>query len=351
MQLKVAVAVLAGYGLLWCQPPGAAIITNPGDAKWTHEARDPAGSESVFLREDMMVVGGVEAVEVERIGGEVVRGRRWPGSRPRPPPRCGSPSSCSDRCRASRCRASPPCSLCPDRCVRPYAPERPPRRAPPCRCRRRPRTRAATGCPSAVDVVVTRPHLLDGPEGKSSHTLAVVVDAADQVRPVQDRAARRVDDRVVERRGEAGVVHAPGQPAGEHDEPGPAAAGEPGVAARAAGAAVTTRGARRRRRRRARPASPRPARAPGQRRRRASSVPPKAASTPPSAPRSTRSSSSAAGIPPNERRQRSCSTPPPVTRSGAPSASTRAAAQPERARVGTGEADARGTRAAGRARR
>lgn len=52
MQLKVAVAVLAGYGLLWCQSPGAAIITNPGDAKWTHEARDPAGSESVFLRED-----------------------------------------------------------------------------------------------------------------------------------------------------------------------------------------------------------------------------------------------------------------------------------------------------------
>ena len=53
MQLKVAVAVLVGYGLVWPQSgPGPAIITNQADAKWTHEARDPAGSESVLLRED-----------------------------------------------------------------------------------------------------------------------------------------------------------------------------------------------------------------------------------------------------------------------------------------------------------
>jgi len=42
------------------QPASQAILTNLDSAKWTHEKGDPAGSQSVLLREDPNS-GGMES--------------------------------------------------------------------------------------------------------------------------------------------------------------------------------------------------------------------------------------------------------------------------------------------------
>ena len=53
MKSKLLLAMLAGLGLLCSQSgPGAAIIANLADAKWTREPGDAPGSEGVMLRED-----------------------------------------------------------------------------------------------------------------------------------------------------------------------------------------------------------------------------------------------------------------------------------------------------------
>lgn len=48
-----------------------AVHVNPADAKWEHEARDPAGAESVTLREDAQT-GGMELL-VHYPGGHVFK--------------------------------------------------------------------------------------------------------------------------------------------------------------------------------------------------------------------------------------------------------------------------------------
>ena len=56
MQLKHAFGalLLIGVPALLSQQAGngSAILVNSGEAKWTHDAGDPPGSESVMLRED-----------------------------------------------------------------------------------------------------------------------------------------------------------------------------------------------------------------------------------------------------------------------------------------------------------
>jgi ChrR Cupin-like domain len=53
MKIKLLLSTLAGMGLLCSQTgPAAAITANLAEAKWTHDAGDPPGSESVLLRED-----------------------------------------------------------------------------------------------------------------------------------------------------------------------------------------------------------------------------------------------------------------------------------------------------------
>jgi hypothetical protein len=64
MKLNRAPALLAAVAcsgtLLWCQSgSNSAVIVNLADAKWTHEAKDPAGSEGLVLREDPLT-GGME---------------------------------------------------------------------------------------------------------------------------------------------------------------------------------------------------------------------------------------------------------------------------------------------------
>jgi quercetin dioxygenase-like cupin family protein len=53
MLRKLIFTALMGVCLLVCQSPtGTAILANQADAKWAHDAGDPPGSESVFLRQD-----------------------------------------------------------------------------------------------------------------------------------------------------------------------------------------------------------------------------------------------------------------------------------------------------------
>ena len=52
---SVAALLLGAFACLSEQ----AVIVNPANAKWTHEANDPPGAESVLLREDPRS-GGVE---------------------------------------------------------------------------------------------------------------------------------------------------------------------------------------------------------------------------------------------------------------------------------------------------
>jgi quercetin dioxygenase-like cupin family protein len=60
MKLRLALFVVAGMELLLSQSgPSTAVVFNQADAKWTHEAGDAPGSESVLLREDPQT-GGME---------------------------------------------------------------------------------------------------------------------------------------------------------------------------------------------------------------------------------------------------------------------------------------------------
>src|SRR6266567_550395 len=53
MKMTLLLCTLAGLGMLCSQTgPGAAITANLAEAKWTHDAGDPPGSETVMLRED-----------------------------------------------------------------------------------------------------------------------------------------------------------------------------------------------------------------------------------------------------------------------------------------------------------
>ena len=55
--MKLAIAFLATGAMLWAvlvtaAPADSMLLVNSSSAKWQHEAGDPAGSESVTLRED-----------------------------------------------------------------------------------------------------------------------------------------------------------------------------------------------------------------------------------------------------------------------------------------------------------
>src|ERR1051325_5207188 len=52
MKTKLLLCTLAGIGLLCSQTGPGAVTANLAEAKWTHDAGDPPGSESVMLRED-----------------------------------------------------------------------------------------------------------------------------------------------------------------------------------------------------------------------------------------------------------------------------------------------------------
>jgi len=57
--LAVVVCVALAVGISYAQSTGSAVLVNLGKAKWTREAKDPPGSESVVLREDAKT-GGLE---------------------------------------------------------------------------------------------------------------------------------------------------------------------------------------------------------------------------------------------------------------------------------------------------
>jgi quercetin dioxygenase-like cupin family protein len=57
--IKRFLPLAAAAGILLCQTKSDVVHVNPADAKWEHEARDPAGAESVTLREDSKS-GGLE---------------------------------------------------------------------------------------------------------------------------------------------------------------------------------------------------------------------------------------------------------------------------------------------------
>ena len=69
--MKLIVSAAAVAGIMLCQGPSGVVHVNPTEAKWTHEARDPAGAESVTLREDAKT-GGMELL-VHYPGGHVFK--------------------------------------------------------------------------------------------------------------------------------------------------------------------------------------------------------------------------------------------------------------------------------------
>ena len=75
-------AVMACSGaLLLCQSASnSSVVVNLADAKWSHEAKDPAGSEGVVLREDPQT-GGMELLA--RFPGGHVIAPHWHASNER----------------------------------------------------------------------------------------------------------------------------------------------------------------------------------------------------------------------------------------------------------------------------
>jgi quercetin dioxygenase-like cupin family protein len=59
MKLSQMLPILGILAVATAQSPSKAVLTNLDTAKWTHEKGDPAGSESVLLREDP-ATGGME---------------------------------------------------------------------------------------------------------------------------------------------------------------------------------------------------------------------------------------------------------------------------------------------------
>jgi len=57
--MKRIVMVMAGLAIAAAQEGSKAIVINPASTAWTHGKRDPAGVESVFLRQDPET-GGLE---------------------------------------------------------------------------------------------------------------------------------------------------------------------------------------------------------------------------------------------------------------------------------------------------
>jgi glyoxylate utilization-related uncharacterized protein len=55
--MRLAIAFVATGAILWAglgiaAPPDSMLLVNSSSAKWEHDAGDPAGSESITLRED-----------------------------------------------------------------------------------------------------------------------------------------------------------------------------------------------------------------------------------------------------------------------------------------------------------